>query len=109
MVGTYFIIQTRGRHKTTESRIPDPPGSPVVEPRPDPGTPRIPSFVIEAGSRYPPDPQLRNQGRIPVPPGSPVVESRLDPGTPRIPYRGTQHGLRYSRMLYCKIILLKAV
>ena len=55
-----------------KSRIPDPPGSPVVEPRPDPGTPGspveesrpdpgtpwIPSYGIEARSRYPPDPLI---------------------------------------------------
>ena len=55
------IVQCRGRHKFMKSRIPDPPGSPVVEPRPDHGTLRIPLFL----------------------------EPSPDPGTPRIPSCGT--------------------
>ena len=65
------IVQCRGRHKFMKSRIPDPPGSPVVEPRPDPGTLWIHCFW--------------NLARIPVPPGSPFVETSPDPRTRRIP------------------------
>ena len=102
-----LILQTRGRHKTLKSRYPIPPGTPISELSPVPGTPWYPYFGTLAGTRYPLVPLFRNWARYPVPPGTPsselspvlpgnpISEPWPVPGTSWYPFFGTLAGTRY--------------